>query len=123
MKKIIKFIKKNNGFGLVETLISLVFLTLVTSYSLYFISARLKIIFDSNITNAVNDEIRRDIEKINSEIWADNFNPSSNGNLALYDINLNSCRNIDSLIKSLPSWEPSTWLPGSNKKLLKDNKK
>ena len=102
MNKILKTIKRNDGFGLVETLISLVFLTLLTSYSLYFISARLKIIFDANITNAVNDEIRRDIEKIKSELWADNFNPSSNGNLAF-------------LIKSLPSWEPSTWLPGSNK--------
>ena len=115
MNKILKTIKRNDGFGLVETLISLVFLTLLTSYSLYFISARLKIIFDSNITNAVNDEIRRDIEKIKSELWADNFNPSSNGNLAFYDTDLNSCRNIYSRIRSLPSWEPSTWIPGSNK--------
>ena len=115
VNKILKIIKRNDGFGLVETVISLAFLTLLTSYSLYFISARLKIIFDSNITNAVNDEIRRDIEKIKSELWADNFNPSSNGNLAFYDTNLKSCRNIDSRIKSLPSWEPSTWLPGSNK--------
>ena len=115
MNKILKKIKANDGFGLVETVISLVFLTLLTSYSLYFISARLKIIFDSNITNAVNDEIRRDIEKLKSELWVDNFNSSSNGNLAFYDTNLNSCRNIESLIKSLPSWEPSTWLPGTNR--------
>ena len=52
MKKIYNFIKGNDAFGLAETLISLVFLTFLTSYSLYFISARLKIIFNSNITNA-----------------------------------------------------------------------
>ncbi len=54
-------LKKNNGFGLIETVLSLVFLTLLSSYSLYFISARLKVMFNANITNAVNDEIRRDI--------------------------------------------------------------
>ncbi len=115
MKKILNIIKRNDAFGLVETVISLVFLTFLTSYSLYFISARLKIIFNSNITNAVNDEIRRDIEKLKAELWADNFNPSSNGNLAFYDTDLNSCRNIYLRIKSLPSWKPSTWIPGSNK--------
>ena len=115
MKKFLKIIKGDGGFGLVETVLSLVFLTLLTSYSLYFISARLKIIFNSNITNAVNDEIRRDIEKLKAELWADNFNPSSNGDLAFYDTDFNSCRNIYSSIISLPSWEPSTWIPGSNK--------
>ncbi len=106
--------KKDNGFGLIETVLSLVFLTLLTSYSLYFISARLKVIFNANITNAVNDEIRRDIEKLKSELWSDNFNPSSNGNSASYNTELGSCRNIYSRIINLPSWEPSSWIPGSN---------
>ena len=92
----------------------MVFLTLLSSYSLYFISARLKVIFNANITNAVNDEIRRDIEKLRSELWSDNFNPASNGNSAFYNTDLSSCRNIYSRIINLPSWEPSTWIPGSN---------
>ena len=112
-------LKKNNGFGLIETVISLVFLTLLSSYSLYFISARLKVIFNANITNAVNDEIRRDIEKLRSELWSDNFNPASNGNSAFYNTELSSCRNIYSRIINLPSWEPSTWIPGSNQNLNK----
>ena len=85
MKRSFWDLKKNNGFGLIETVLSLVFLTLLSSYSLYFISARLKIIFNANITNAVNDEIRRDIEKLRSELWSDNFNPASNGNSAFYN--------------------------------------
>ena len=107
--------KKNNGFGLIETVLSLVFLTLLSSYSLYFISARLKVIFNANITNAVNDEIRRDIEKLRSELWSDSFNPSENGNSAFYNTDINSCINIYSRIIKLPSWEPSTWIPGSDK--------
>ena len=115
MKKIIYSIKKENGFGLIETILSLVLLTILSSYSLYFISARLKIIFNANITNAINDEIRRDIEKLRSELWEDNFNTSSNGNSAFYTTDLSTCRNIYSRIINLPSWEPSTWKPGSNK--------
>ena len=115
MKRRIGDFKKNNGFGLIETVLSLVFLTLISSYSLYFISARLKVIFNANITNAVNDEIRRDIEKLRSELWSDSFNPSENGNSAFYNTDINSCRNIYSRIIKLPSWEPSTWIPGSNK--------
>ena len=114
MKKFI-FLKNDAGFGLVETVLSLLLLALITSYSLYFISARLKVIFDANITNAINDEIRRDIEKLKSELWSDNFTPSSNGNLASYNTDPISCRNIYSRIINLPSWEPSTWNPGSNK--------
>jgi len=115
MKRRFENLKKNNGFGLIETVISLVFLTLLSSYSLYFISARLKVIFNANITNAINDEIRRDIEKLKSELWSDSFNPSENGNSAFYNTDINSCRNIYSRIIKLPSWEPSTWIPGSNK--------
>ena len=115
MNKIIDSLKKGNGFGLVETVLSLLFLALITSYSLYFISARLKVIFNANITNAINDEIRRDIEKLKSELWSDKFNPSSNENSAFYNTDLESCRNIYSIITNLPSWEPSTWFPGSNK--------
>ena len=57
MNKILRKLKKKDAFGLVETIISLLFLTIITSYSLYFISARLNLIFNSNITNAINDEI------------------------------------------------------------------
>ena len=115
MNKILRKLKKKDAFGLVETIISLLFLTIITSYSLYFISARLNLIFNSNITNAINDEIRRDIEKLKSELWADNFNPSRNGDLAFYTTDSESCRNIFSRIINLPSWEPSSWIPGSNR--------
>lgn len=119
MKKILNIINRNEGFGLVETVLSLVFLTLLSSYSLYFISARLKVIYNANITNAINDEIRRDIEKLKSELWSDNFNISANGNLAFYNTDLISCRNIISRIVNLPSWEPSSWVPGSNPNTVK----
>ena len=100
MKKII-FLKNDSGFGLVETVLSLLLLALITSYSLYFISARLKVIFNANITNAINDEIRRDIEKLKSELWSDNFNPSSNENSeSFYNTDITSCRNIYSRCSS-----------------------
>ena len=40
---------------------------------------------------------------------------TENGNSAFYNTDLNSCRNIYTRIIKLPSWEPSTWIPGSNK--------
>ena len=119
MKRSFWDLKKNNGFGLIETVLSLVFLTLLSSYSLYFISARLKVIFNANITNAINDEITRDIEKLKSEIWKDNFNTASNGNLAFYNTESDSCRDIYSVIVNLPRWEPTTWIPGSDKNSIK----
>ena len=119
MKIFLGELKKNNGFGLIEIILSLVFLTLLSSYSLYFISARLKVIFNANITNAINDEITRDIEKLKSELWKDNFNTASNGNLAFYNTDISSCRDIYSVVVNLPSWEPSTWIPGSDKNSIK----
>ncbi len=115
------FIRFNNsdGVGLVESVIALSLLTAIATYSLYFISARQKIVFDSNVTNAINDEIRRDIEKIKSELWLDNYQAPSDGEQAYYSIDNASCENIKSRVENLPSWNPSSWTPGSDNNSIK----
>lgn len=113
MKSFIRF-KNSDGIGLIESVIALTLLTILTTYSLYFIARRQKIILNSNITNAINDEIRRDIEKLKSELWSDNYQPAIGGEPAYYNIDSSSCRDIKSRIENLPSWNPTSWIPGSN---------
>ena len=114
MIKILIKIKNSDGIGLVESVIALTLLTLLTTFSLFFMTSRQKIIFDSNITNAINDEIRRDIEKLKSELWSDNYQPPTEGRSAYYNTDFLSCRDIKSRVESIPSWNPTTWIPGSN---------
>ena len=63
-KKSKKYILNNSGFGLTETILSFLLLSFITTYALYFVSLRQSTLYKANLTNAVNDEIRRDIEKI-----------------------------------------------------------
>ena len=38
-------------------------------------------LYKANLNNAVNDEIRRDIEKLKSELWYQHFNSPTAGKL------------------------------------------
>ncbi len=113
IKCYLKF-KNSDGIGLVESVIALTLLTILTTVSLYLISSRQKIIFNSNITNAINDEIRRDIEKLKSELWLENYVAPIEGEPAYYNIDSISCKDIKSMVENLPSWNPTSWIPGSN---------
>ena len=59
-----KSIKNNSGFGLTESIISIVLLSVLISYSIIFISKRQETLYRANLTSAINDEIDRDIETI-----------------------------------------------------------
>ena len=68
VKQIKKYISNEEGFGLSETILSFLLLSFITTYALYFVSLRQSTLYKANLNNAVNDEIRRDIEKLKSEL-------------------------------------------------------
>ena len=59
-------------------------LSFITTYALYFVSLRQSTLYKANLNNAVNDEIRRDIEKLKSELWYQHFNSPTAGKTASY---------------------------------------
>tara|TARA_B100000927_G_scaffold288747_1_gene283923 strand:- start:484 stop:990 length:507 start_codon:yes stop_codon:yes gene_type:complete len=107
-----KFIKRfsldKSGFGLSETILSFLLLSFITTYALYFVSLRQSTLYKANLNNAVNDEIRRDIEKLKSELWYQHFNAPTTGRSASYsteDIRyIRYCRDVINTFNELPSW-------------------
>ncbi len=113
-----KFVLDSSGFGLSETILSLLLLSFITTYALYFVSLRQSNLYKANLNNAVNDEIRRDIEKLKSELWYQHFNSSTKGKSASYSTqeseNIKYCRDVLNTFYELPSWRSRVWTPGSN---------
>ena len=112
--KLRKIIDKK-GFGLSENILSASLLIFLITFSMYFISLRQKVIFNTNLNNAISDEIKRDIEIIKSELK--NYKVSINevNNFSIIQNNSENC-NEDILftIKNLNSWDPHEWNPGSD---------
>ena len=112
--KIRKIISKG-GFGLSENILSSSLLIFLVTFSTYFISLRQKVMFNTNLNNAISDEIKRDIEIIKSELK--NYKVSINevNNFSVIQNNSENC-NEDILftIKNLNSWDPHEWNPGSD---------
>ncbi len=67
----------DNGFGLVEAIISLGLLSAVISYGLYFTSARLNIIHSTKLYDGISKEIEKDIELLKSDLWGINLDSKS----------------------------------------------
>ena len=111
---------KQDAFGLSETILSLVMLSFITTYALYFVSLRQSNLFNANLNNAINDEIRRDIEKLKSELWLQHYNPPMGNNSGYYSTGISSsqptyfCKNVLRTFAQLPSWRNREWTPGSN---------
>ena len=64
-KVIFKKSKPNiNGFGLVDSILSLTLLAGIITYGVYFSSLRLSTVHSSNLIRSVNKEIERDIERL-----------------------------------------------------------
>ena len=118
-KQIKKYISNEDAFGLSETILSFLSLSFITTYALYFVSLRQSTLYKANLNNAVNDEIRRDIEKLKSELWYQHFNSPTAGKTASYsteDIKyIRYCRDVLNTFYELPSWRNRVWTPGSNK--------
>ena len=112
--KLYKRQTKDIGFSLTESIVSFSILSIVSVTSLYFISIRQSTLHKSNITSAINDEIRRDIERLKYELWSLKYNEADINNPGNYEIySVEDCKDIENSIMELPSWLPSEWIPGS----------
>lgn len=113
--EIIKF-KNIAGFGLIENILSGALLIILVTFSMYFISLRQKTIFNTNLTNAINDEIKRDIEILKSELKTYKLTENPEKDISIFQNDFINC-NEDILVsvKNLKGWYPEQWNPGSNK--------
>ena len=98
------FKSKNNmiqdGFGLVDAIVSILLLGGVITYGLYFSTQRLNTVYQSTLIGAVNKEIQRDIERLKLELWSMNFD--SNGT---YQLAEEDCLDITDKIISIAGWK------------------
>ena len=113
--EIIKF-KNSSGFGLIENILSGSLLIILVTFSMYFISLRQKTIFNTNLTNAINDEIKRDIEILKSELKTYKLTENPEKDISIFQNDFMNCNEdiLDS-VKNLEGWYPEQWNPGSNK--------
>ena len=113
--EIINF-KNSAGFGLIENILSGALLIILVTFSMYFISLRQKTIFNTNLTNAINDEIKRDIEILKSELKKYKLTENPEKDISIFQNDYINCNEdiLDS-VKNLEGWYPEQWNPGSNK--------
>ena len=101
--------KKNfsNGFGLVDSIVSISLLGIVVSYSIYFITKRLDILYGANIYRSINKEIKRDIDLLKSDLWSMGLNKDEKK----YVIENNYCIDLTEKILNLPNWTINESIP------------
>ena len=109
-------LKNSDGFGLIENILSGALLIFLVTFSMYFISLRQKTIFNTNLTNAINDEIKRDIEILKSELKTYKLTENPEKDISIFQNDFINCNEdiLDS-VKNLEGWYPEQWNPGSNK--------
>ena len=118
----------NNGFGLVDAILSLTLLAGIITYGVYFSSLRLSTVHSSNLIRSVNKEIERDIERLKLDLWSLFYNKEE-GKYVFSDY---ECSDIASNIINLPSWNTQSnttgllsqsWRPGAERsKVFSGNK-
>ena len=113
--KKLKF-RNNAGFALTENILSGSLLIILVTFSMYFISLRQKTIFNTNLTNAINDEIKRDIEILKSELKNYKLTENPEKDMSIFQNDYINCNEdiLDS-VQNLEGWYPEQWNPGSNK--------
>ena len=110
-KKSNNFLRNSSfGFGLVDSIVSISLLGIVVSYSIYFATKRMDILFSSNLNRSINKEIKRDIDLLRSDFWAMGLNTSEKK----YLIDDNSCMDIEAQIIGLPNWDINQTRPNLN---------
>ena len=117
-----------NGFGLVDSILSLSLLAGIITYGVYFSSLRLSTVHSSNLIRSVNKEIERDIERLKLDLWGLFYNKTE----GIYDISDYECDDVTSNILALPSWNTQSnttgqisqsWRPGEERsKVFSGNK-
>ena len=98
------------GFGLVDSIVSISLLGIVLSYSIYFVTRRMDLLFSSNIIRSINKEIKRDIDLLRSDMWAMGLDTTQKK----YLFEGNSCIDISKKILGLPNWDINGIRPGIN---------
>ena len=110
----------NKGFGISESILSIMLLSIITTFAVYFVSLRQQNLYKANLNKAIDDEIRRDIEKLKSELWTQHYNAPKGNMSAYYSTGISSsqptyfCKNVLRTFFQLPSWRNREWTPGSN---------
>ena len=106
------YLKKihSSGFGLVDSIVSILLLGIVLSYSIYFVTKRMDLLFSSNITRSINKEIKRDIDLLRSDMYAMGLDTTQKK----YLFGGNSCIDISKKILGLPNWDINGIRPGIN---------
>ena len=107
-KKLFKYINENEGFGLVDAILSITLLAGIISYGLYFSSLRLNTVHSSNLIRSINKEVERDLERLKRDLWGLNYDKNS-GKYLFYD---NNCNDFIEDILDLPSWQTNSNLVG-----------
>ncbi len=117
----------NKGFGIAESILSMLLLSIVTTSALYFFSLRQQNIYKANLNKAIDDEVRRDIEKLKSELWHELYHErkgKGNGEYETNDIKFSQyCSDILNTFYRLPSASQRNWNPGSNINTYKGQKR
>ena len=118
-KNIDRLLSSEEGLGLSESIVSILLLAFLIGYSMYFVSIRQSIMYKANLTTAINDEIKRDIEKLKIELWNEHYMPPKNQASAYYETETSIlpgryCLNVINTFNRLPSSKTRVWTPGSN---------
>ena len=95
---------------MVDSIVSISLLGIVLSYSIYFVTKRMDLLFRSNINRSINKEIKRDIDLLRSDMWAMGLDTTKKK----YLIDQNSCIDISEKILGLPNWDINVTRPGLN---------
>ena len=117
-----------NGFGLVDAILSLTLLAGIITYGVYFSSLRLSTVHSSNLIRSINKEIERDIERLKLDLWSLFYNKEE----GKYQFTNDECSDIALNIINLPSWNTQSnsteqlsqsWRPGEERsKVFSGNK-
>ena len=115
-----KYKPHNNGFGLVDAILSLTLLAGIITYGVYFSSLRLSTVHSSNLIRSINKEIERDIERLKLDLWSLFYNKEE----GKYQFTDDECSDIALNIINLPSWNTKSntkgefsqsWRPGEER--------
>ena len=117
----------NKGFGITESILSMLLLSIITTSAIYFVSLRHQNLYKANLNKAIDDEIRRDIEKLKTELWHEHYHEPRGKGYGEYkttETNYSQyCSNILNTFSRLPSASQRTWTPGSNINSYKGQKR
>ena len=117
----------NKGFGITESILSMLLLSIITTSAIYFVSLRQQNLYKANLNKAIDDEVRRDIEKLKTELWHELYHERKGQGYGEYETNdikySQYCTDILNIFSRLPSARQVKWNPGSNINTYKGQKR